>query len=66
MTFAHRLRFRASLMKIGADGLAGVARDKSAAYAALPSPAGKLLHSLTSTHFQRRLCAIRTRDTVRC
>jgi cytochrome P450 len=34
MTFARRLRFRASLMKIGADGLAGVARDKSAAYTA--------------------------------
>ena len=32
MTFARRLRFRASLMKVGVDGLAGVARDKAAAY----------------------------------
>ena len=32
MTFARRLRFRASLMKIGVDGLAGVARDRAAAY----------------------------------
>jgi cytochrome P450 len=32
MTFARRLRFRASLLKIGVDGLAGVARDKAAAY----------------------------------
>ena len=31
MTFARRLRFRASLMKIGVDGLAGVARDRAAA-----------------------------------
>ena len=32
MTFARRLRFRASLMKIGVDGLAGVARDRATAY----------------------------------
>ncbi len=32
MTFARRLRFRASLMKIGVDGLTGVARDRAAAY----------------------------------
>lgn len=32
MTFAHRLRFRAGLLKIGVDGLAGVARDRAAAY----------------------------------
>jgi cytochrome P450 len=31
MTFLHRLRFRASLLKIGVDGLAGVARDKASA-----------------------------------
>jgi cytochrome P450 len=30
--FSRRLRFRASLLKIGADGLAGVARDRAAAY----------------------------------
>ena len=33
MTFARRLRFRASLLKIGLDGFVGVARDTSAAYA---------------------------------
>jgi beta-dihydromenaquinone-9 omega-hydroxylase len=32
MTLARRLRFRASLMKIGVDGLVGVTRDKAAAY----------------------------------
>jgi cytochrome P450 len=32
MTFARRLRFRASLMKIGADGLTGLLRDRAAAY----------------------------------
>jgi cytochrome P450 len=32
MTLARRLRFRASLMKIGVDGMAGVARDKATAY----------------------------------
>jgi cytochrome P450 len=29
---AHRLRFQAGLMKIGVDGLAGVVRDRTAAY----------------------------------
>jgi len=32
MTFARRVRFRASLLKIGVDGLAGVAQDRVAAY----------------------------------
>lgn len=32
MAFAARLRFRASLMKVGADAVAGVARDKANAY----------------------------------
>ena len=32
MTFARRLRFRTSLMKVGVDGMVGVARDKAAAY----------------------------------
>jgi beta-dihydromenaquinone-9 omega-hydroxylase len=32
MTLARRLRFRASLLKIGVDGLAGVALDRAAAY----------------------------------
>jgi len=32
MSFAGRLRFRASLMKIGFDGFAGVVRDRAAAY----------------------------------
>lgn len=32
MTVARRLRFRASLMKIGVDGLVGVARDRASAY----------------------------------
>lgn len=32
MTLSRRLRFRASLMKIGIDGLVGVTRDKTAAY----------------------------------
>lgn len=32
MTLARRLRFRASLLKIGIDGLAGVTRDRAAAY----------------------------------
>jgi beta-dihydromenaquinone-9 omega-hydroxylase len=32
MTLARRLRFRARLMKIGVDGMAGVARDKATAY----------------------------------
>ena len=32
MTFARRLRFRASLLKIGVDGFVGVARDRAAAY----------------------------------
>jgi cytochrome P450 len=32
MTLARRLRFRASLMKVGVDGLAGVARDKATSY----------------------------------
>ena len=32
MGFAPQLRFRASLMKIGVDGVAGVARDKATAY----------------------------------
>ena len=32
MSFARRLRFRASLMKIGFDGFAGVVRDRAAAY----------------------------------
>jgi beta-dihydromenaquinone-9 omega-hydroxylase len=32
MTLARRLRFRAGLMKIGVDGLAGVTRDRAAAY----------------------------------
>jgi beta-dihydromenaquinone-9 omega-hydroxylase len=32
MTLARRLRFRASLMKIGVDGLVGVTRDRAAAY----------------------------------
>jgi len=32
MTFARRLRFRASLLKIGADGMVGVARDRATAY----------------------------------
>ena len=32
MAFARRLRFRTSLMKVGVDGLSGVARDKAAAY----------------------------------
>jgi cytochrome P450 len=33
MSFARTLRFRASLMKIGFDGFAGVVRDRAAAYA---------------------------------
>src|ERR1700753_1005556 len=32
MTLASRLRFRAGLMKIGAEGLTGVTRDRAAAY----------------------------------
>ena len=32
MTLTRRLRFRASLMKIGVDGLVGVSRDRAAAY----------------------------------
>jgi len=32
MSFSRRLRFRASLLKIGADGLAGVVRDRATAY----------------------------------
>jgi beta-dihydromenaquinone-9 omega-hydroxylase len=32
MTLARRLRFRASLVKIGVDGLVGVTRDRAAAY----------------------------------
>lgn len=32
MEFARRLRFRTSLMQVGVDGLAGVARDKATAY----------------------------------
>ncbi|MGH3563408.1 MAG: cytochrome P450 [Mycobacterium sp.] len=32
MTLARRLRFRTSLMKLGVDGLIGVARDKATAY----------------------------------
>ena len=35
MAFARRLRFRASLLKIGVDGLAGVGRDRAAAYSSL-------------------------------
>ena len=65
MTFARRLRFRASLLKIGVDGFAGVARDRAAAYG-YTLTGRKLLHSLTSIRSQRRRCAIRTRDTARC
>jgi cytochrome P450 len=32
MTLARRLRFRASLMKLGVDGLIGVTRDKATSY----------------------------------
>ena len=32
MTLARRLRFRASLMKVGVDGVLGVARDKATSY----------------------------------
>ena len=32
MTLARRLRFRASLMKVGVDGALGVARDKATSY----------------------------------
>lgn len=32
MSLARRLRFRASLMKVGVDGLVGVARDKATSY----------------------------------
>ena len=32
MTLARRLRFRASLMKVGVDGIVGVARDKATSY----------------------------------
>jgi cytochrome P450 len=32
MSLARRLRFRAGLMKVGVDGLAGVARDKATSY----------------------------------
>jgi cytochrome P450 len=32
MSLARRLRFRASLMKVGVDGLVGVARDKGTSY----------------------------------
>jgi beta-dihydromenaquinone-9 omega-hydroxylase len=32
MTLARRLRFRASLMKVGVDGVVGVARDKATSY----------------------------------
>jgi beta-dihydromenaquinone-9 omega-hydroxylase len=32
MTLARRLRFRASLLKIGVDGFVGVTRDRAAAY----------------------------------
>jgi beta-dihydromenaquinone-9 omega-hydroxylase len=32
MTLARRLRFRASLMKVGVDGMVGVARDKATSY----------------------------------
>jgi beta-dihydromenaquinone-9 omega-hydroxylase len=35
MSFARRLRFRASLLKIGTDGLAGVVRDRAAAYGSI-------------------------------
>ena len=35
MEFARRLRFRASLMKIGLDGVTGVTRDRAAAYSSL-------------------------------
>ncbi len=32
MAIARGLRFRTSLMKVGVDGLVGVARDKATAY----------------------------------
>ena len=32
MSLARRLRFRASLMKVGVDGLVGVAKDKATSY----------------------------------
>jgi len=32
MSLARRLRFRASLMKVGVDGMVGVARDKATSY----------------------------------
>ena len=65
MAFARRLRFRTSLMKVGVDGLAGVARDKAAAYGYTLT--GRKTAPVTDFDpFQRRRCTIPTRDTVRC
>ena len=65
MTFARRLRFRASLLKIGADGMVGVARDRATAYGYALT--GKETAPATDFDpFSTQTMRDPTRDTLRC
>ena len=65
MTFARRLRFRASLVRVGFDGTLGVARDKVTSYG-YTLTGRKTAPATDFDRSHRRRCAIRTRATARC